>query len=91
VHTWLSHPDAIRALTAAMTTDVFQAVFYGVSRNAERWWSLDDGAAVGYRPEDDASLLGMPSAQDPAAPQGGEMAEIDYSLSRMRDGGGSSI
>ena len=31
LHTWLSHPDALRALTAAMTTDAFHAVFYGVS------------------------------------------------------------
>jgi uronate dehydrogenase len=89
LHTWLSHPDALRALTAAMTTDAFHAVFYGVSNNAETWWSLEDGAAVGYRPEDDASLLREASPMDPAALQGGEMAEVDYSLSRMRDGGNS--
>lgn len=82
--TWLSHADAVRALTAAMTTPEHFAVFYGVSDNPERWWSLQDGETVGYHPEDDASAFGKSTPQDPATLQAGEMAPAEYSLTRMR-------
>ncbi|MBD8611456.1 NAD(P)-dependent oxidoreductase [Frigoribacterium sp. CFBP 13729] len=96
LHTWLSRPDAVRAFVAAMTTDVHAAVFYAVSANAEGWWDLAAGEAVGYHPLDDASVaaegpLPEPTAEgvaptDPgtvAGPQGGPFASAAFSLDRM--------
>lgn len=97
LHTWLSRPDAVRAFVAAMTTDVHAAVFYAVSANAEGWWDLAAGEAVGFRPQDDASTVvdgplpepagivppetGEPA--EPAGPQGGPFASSTFSLDRM--------
>ena len=96
LHTWLSRPDAVRAFVAAMTTDVHAAVFYAVSANAEGWWDLAAGEAVGYHPQDDASAavdraLPEPSADGVAptepgttgGPQGGPFASAAFSLDRM--------
>ncbi len=96
LHTWLSQPDGVRAFVAAMTTDVHAAVFYAVSANAEGWWDLAAGEAVGYHPQDDASVaaegpLPEPTAQgvaptEPgtvAGPQGGPFASAAFSLDRM--------
>ena len=97
LHTWLSRPDAVRAFVAAMTTDVHAAVFYAVSANAEGWWDLAAGEAVGFRPQDDASTVvdgplpepagivppetGEPA--EPSGPQGGPFASSTFSLDRM--------
>uniref|UniRef100_UPI00037296D7 NAD-dependent epimerase/dehydratase family protein n=1 Tax=Nocardiopsis xinjiangensis TaxID=124285 RepID=UPI00037296D7 len=60
--TWLSHGDALRAFAAAMATEVHTAVFYAVSRNSERWWSLEEGEHLGFDPQDDASAFIDPGA-----------------------------
>ncbi|WP_209559504.1 NAD(P)-dependent oxidoreductase [Frigoribacterium sp. PvP032] len=96
LHTWLSRPDAVRAFVAAMTTDVHVAVFYAVSANADGWWDLAAGEAVGFRPQDDASVAAVGPLPEPAAagvapteasstagPQGGPFASAAFSLDRM--------
>jgi uronate dehydrogenase len=96
LHTWLSRPDAVRAFVAAMTTDVHTAVFYAVSANADGWWDLAAGEAIGYHPHDDASAAvdgtlpeptadGVPPAEpgSTTGPQGGPFASAAFSLDRM--------
>lgn len=46
---------------------------WGVSANTCRWWSLDEGAALGHHPVDDAEahaadLLGAADGPDPTHP-----------------------
>jgi uronate dehydrogenase len=52
---WLSYPDTVRLFEASLTAPApgFRIV-WGVSANSRRWWSLQEGDAIGYRPEDDA-------------------------------------
>jgi uronate dehydrogenase len=52
---WLSYPDAVRLVEAALTApDPGFALVWGVSANTRRWWSLEEGRAIGYEPQDDA-------------------------------------
>lgn len=83
--TWLSHGDALRAFDAAMATEAHTAVFYAVSRNSERWWSLEAGEQLGFGPRDDASTFAVPGSLAPDAPQGGIYAGPAHSLDRMRE------
>lgn len=82
--TWLSPADAVRAFLAAMTTSAHTAVFYAVSANAELWWDLDAGAAIGFVPRDDAAEWGPQEPVDANMPQGGVYATPEYSADRMR-------
>jgi uronate dehydrogenase len=52
---WLSPDDAARLVEACLRADPpgFR-VLWGISRNTRRWWSLAEGEAIGYRPQDDA-------------------------------------
>ncbi|HLI58781.1 MAG TPA: NAD(P)-dependent oxidoreductase [Solirubrobacteraceae bacterium] len=52
---WLSYADAVRLVEAALTAPSpgFRIV-WGVSANTRRWWSLEEGRAIGYEPRDDA-------------------------------------
>lgn len=52
---WLSYPDTVRLVEAALTAPApgFRIV-WGVSANTRRWWSLEEGRAIGYEPRDDA-------------------------------------
>jgi hypothetical protein len=52
---WLSYPDTVRLVEASLATPApgFRIV-WGVSANSRRWWSLQEGRAIGYEPEDDA-------------------------------------
>ena len=53
--TWLSYPDFVRLVTAALTAEApGYAIVWGVSRNTRGWWSNDDAERIGYRPQDDA-------------------------------------
>lgn len=83
--TWLSHGDALRAFDAAMATEAHTAVFYAVSRNSERWWSLEEGEHLGFDPQDDAGTFIGPGALAPDTPQGGAYADPAHSLDRMRE------
>lgn len=79
--TWLSPGDADLAFEAAMTTDVPYSVFYAVSANRHRFWSLEPGRAVGYVPNDDASaVLGADVRPSGESPQAGDMASPEYTL-----------
>lgn len=52
---WLSPDDGGRLVEACLTAPSpgFRIV-WGISRNTRRWWSLAEGEAIGYFPEDDA-------------------------------------
>ena len=84
--TWLSPSDMQRAFEAAMTTELPYSVFYGVSANRHRFWSLEPGHAVGYSPVDDASeILGLEVRPRTDAPQAGaEFSSRDFTLRWMR-------
>lgn len=69
--TWLSPSDALRLMRAALTTNApgFRIV-WGVSANSRGYLGSGGGAAIGFRPRDNAEdfaaeLLGA-SQQDPA-------------------------
>lgn len=53
--TWMSPDDGARLVEAALAVPGpgFRFV-WGISRNTRRWWSLDEGEAIGYHPVDDA-------------------------------------
>ncbi|WP_433254051.1 NAD-dependent epimerase/dehydratase family protein [Streptosporangium sp. CA-135522] len=51
--TWLSPGDCARLVEASLAATGFHVV-WGVSANTRRWWSLEEGRAIGYHPEDDA-------------------------------------
>jgi uronate dehydrogenase len=52
---WMSPRDTVRVFASALSDQVtgFHIV-WGVSNNTRRWWTLDEGAAIGYKPVDDA-------------------------------------
>ncbi|HWR85129.1 MAG TPA: NAD(P)-dependent oxidoreductase, partial [Rhodoglobus sp.] len=53
--TWLSMPDFVRLTLASIDGDWTGAhTVWGISRNTRRWWSLAEGYAIGYEPQDDA-------------------------------------
>lgn len=53
--TWLSPADTVRLAHAALTAPAPGfATAWGISANTRRWWSLSEGAALGYHPADDA-------------------------------------
>lgn len=83
--TWLSPGDALRAFDAAMASDEPGAVFYAVSANTARWWSLSEGEQLGYHPEDDAQdSAGFPTEPyPPTQPQAGPYAGAEFSTRRM--------
>ncbi|SDJ49752.1 NAD dependent epimerase/dehydratase family protein [Frankineae bacterium MT45] len=64
--TWLSPDDFTRLVDAALRTDVPYSVVWGVSANTRRWWSLEEGFAIGYRPVDDAEAYAAQLAESPA-------------------------
>ncbi|MFI1095471.1 NAD-dependent epimerase/dehydratase family protein [Streptomyces sp. NPDC020917] len=52
---WLSPDDAARLVEACLRAGPAGfRVLWGISRNTRRWWSLAEGEAIGYRPQDDA-------------------------------------
>lgn len=87
--TWLSPSDCLAAFLAAMTApDLSYAAFYAVSGNTRRWWDLTTGAALGFRPSDDAEdhAAELPAQQRRALAglQGGMYATAEYTLDRQR-------
>jgi nucleoside-diphosphate-sugar epimerase len=50
---WLSHRDCVSLIEASLTADVRFAIVNGVSDNAGRWFSLDEGRRLlGWEPRD---------------------------------------
>lgn len=60
-------------------------MFYAVSLNPGRWWSLEEGNHLGFVPQDDSSTFVDPGAFPPDTPQGGIYADPAHSLDRMRE------
>ncbi|MEU7000142.1 NAD(P)-dependent oxidoreductase [Nonomuraea sp. NPDC046570] len=70
--TWISPDDCARLLEAALTATGHHVV-WGVSANTRRWWSLEEGRAIGYEPQDDSEahagpLIAEYGEPDPADP-----------------------
>jgi uronate dehydrogenase len=64
--TWLSHDDCVRMVHATLTADVQGfSVIYGISANADAWWDLAPGRALGYEPADDAASVLSPVPDRP--------------------------
>lgn len=56
--TWLSPDDASRLVEAAIDpATAGHHVVWGISANTRRWWSLEEGAAIGFHPRDDAEVF----------------------------------
>ncbi len=54
--TWLSHRDLVQLVRKSLLADVKFGIYYGVSKNAKRFWDISNAEAeLGYHPEDDAS------------------------------------
>ncbi|MEV8635710.1 NAD(P)-dependent oxidoreductase [Streptosporangium sp. NPDC051023] len=53
--TWLSPDDCARLAEASLVAEGFHVV-WGVSANTRRWWSLEEGRAIGFEPKDDAEV-----------------------------------
>jgi uronate dehydrogenase len=83
--TWLSPGDLVAAVIACVSAPVLGCrVLWGVSDNAQRWWTGDGAAELGFVPRDSAERAA--SALDPTAPdettyaarwQGGRFCEFD--------------
>lgn len=59
--TWLSHADLARLVDACLRAEQIRfGIYYGVSDNPYRFWTLDNAKAdLGYWPEDAASAEGL--------------------------------
>lgn len=74
---WLSGPDLVRLVTAALTADVRYGVYHGVSANTARLWSCDRARAeLGYRPRDDSARYAGQVPDDLSAPATGPRRRI---------------
>lgn len=71
--TWLSYPDLIRLVMAALQGDwTGCATVWGISRNTRRWWSLAEGERIGYAPEDDSEEFANEVSADDSDRVGGD-------------------
>ena len=82
---WLSPADMGRLIEASVALDDGEHhIVWGVSANAPGWFSLDEGFAIGYRPEDDARAVSLerdgvePPEPDTAAPLGGAFTDQEH-------------
>jgi nucleoside-diphosphate-sugar epimerase len=56
--TWLSHRDLVQLVSKSLSTKVKFGIYYGVSNNKGRFWDiLNAEKELGYKSQDDASLL----------------------------------
>lgn len=68
---WLSGPDLVRLVTAALTADVRYGVYHGISANSARQWRIDRARAeLGYAPRDDSARY-APAVPDDLVDAGG--------------------
>lgn len=66
---WLSGPDLVRLVTAALTADVRYGVYHGVSANSASLWRRDRGRTeLGYEPRDDSARYASEIPDDLAGP-----------------------
>jgi uronate dehydrogenase len=67
--TWLSPDDCARLVDACLrSAELTFAIVWGISNNTRRAWSLAEGRALGYEPQDDAERLAgeVEQASDPS-------------------------
>ncbi|MBV8455234.1 MAG: NAD(P)-dependent oxidoreductase, partial [Acetobacteraceae bacterium] len=91
--TWFSYPDLARmVIRCVVTPQVGYAVIWGASKNTRMtWWGEDDGAKVGWEPQDSADpyagQLSGKISDDPVEERymGGQYPAMDYS--RAPEGG----
>ena len=78
--TWLSPDDGARLVEACLAAPSpgYRQV-WGISRNTRRWWSLAEGEAIGYHPQDDAEAY----AQELIAEHGEPDFDTDPTLNRV--------
>lgn len=67
--TWLSPDDGARLIEACLSVPSpgFRTL-WGISRNTRRWFSLAEGEAIGYDPQDDAEVFAAELIGDGAEP-----------------------
>jgi len=98
--TWLSPADCARLVDACLRTDRLGfALVWGVSANAGRWWSLEAGHALGYRPLDDAGryqdgpsatgFSGEPRPSDQLV--GGAFTEASFGIDEVAERAGRGL
>jgi uronate dehydrogenase len=77
---WLSPADGNRLVEACLSAPSpgFRYV-WAISRNTRRWWSLEEGEALGYHPQDDAEVY----ADELIAAHGEPDFETDPVLTRV--------
>ncbi|MEZ0115125.1 uronate dehydrogenase [Catenulispora sp. EB89] len=78
---WISHGDGARLVEACLAAPAPAAfrVLWGISANTRGWFSLAEGAAIGYHPEDDAERF-VASIPD--------LESFDWSASALHRAGG---
>ncbi|MEV1205370.1 NAD-dependent epimerase/dehydratase family protein [Microbispora rosea] len=93
--TWLSPDDCARLVEASLAAGGFHVV-WGVSANTRRWWSLEEGRAIGYEPKDDAEMYadkliaeyGEPDPREsPHSLVGGAFCGPRYDVENLTTGG----
>lgn len=84
LHTWLSPRDCTAAFRAAIEGDYKFTTFYAVSNNAESWWDLEAGRAIGFYPQDNAADYADGVVGELSEPQGGWFASQEFTLSKQR-------
>lgn len=56
MRTWLSHRDLVSLVDRSLRAEVEFGIYYGVSDNRDRFWSLESARReLGYQPSDDAA------------------------------------
>ncbi|MFG1920675.1 NAD-dependent epimerase/dehydratase family protein [Cryptosporangium sp. NPDC048952] len=81
--TWLSFDDAGRLVEAALTVpSPGFAHVWGVSANQRRWWSLAEGEAIGYHPQDDAEVFADGLTGEDSDYVGGEYTTLPLGVRR---------
>lgn len=54
--TWLSHRDLVQLMRCSLQSDVPFGIYYGVSANTGRFWSIENARReLGYAPQDNAA------------------------------------
>jgi uronate dehydrogenase len=71
--TWLSPDDCARLVEASLAAEGFHVV-WGISANTRRWWSLEEGHAIGYEPKDDAEVYADELIARHGEPDPGDLA-----------------
>jgi NAD+ dependent glucose-6-phosphate dehydrogenase len=61
---WLSPDDLARLVSGALLSDVRFGIYYGVSNNTQRHWSVENARLdLGYEPVDDSEPYFVPASR----------------------------